>query len=268
MRIKKYLILLILIIPLSIAFAAWEGIIWPAPTGGNVQGKDSLTVDMSDAADGYIYCKGATSSKRYKLRIEKDGTTLTYDLNTDGNYELFPLQLGSGSYKVNLYRNTSGKKYTTAGEISFNVDLKREDAAFLVPSLFVNYNENTGAVAISEELCAGLETDREKFEAIRKWMKKRFVYDYIKAVTVESGTMPDIDGTIETQMGICQDFAAIAACMLRVQGIPTQMAIGYRNNEYHAWNYVFLDGDYELYDPTMEINQVTKKGKYSLERFY
>lgn len=267
-RRKVLLFLLIFVISLTSAFALWSGIIWPEASGRDVSSNDALTVDYSHASDGYIMCKGKPSNSRYKMRIEKDGQTFTYDLNTDGFYETFPLQLGSGKYKVSLYKNKSGKKYSSGGEVKISASMNNEYAAFLIPTQYVDYTSSSGVVAMSDELCAGLSSDREKFEKIRSWIKATFLYDYVKAATVASGTLPDIDGTLENRMGICQDLAAIAACMLRVQGIPTQMAIGYRNNEYHAWNYVYLDGQFQLYDPTMEVNDVTKEGKYTLERYY
>lgn len=63
--------------------------------------------------------------------------------------------------------------------------------------------------------------DREIFETIRGYIKANYMYDYVKAATVAGGTLPDIDGCYEKKMGICQDLAALAACMLRVQGVPT-----------------------------------------------
>lgn len=262
------LILVIIAVSLSIAAAYWSGLIWPTASGNNVNSSDQLTVDSSNASAGYIMCKASPSDKRYKIRIAKDGNTITYDLNTSGSYEVFPLQLGSGNYKISLYKNKTGNKYSSGGELSISVSLNDEKAAFLVPTQYINYTPESLAVKKSEELCAGLDSDQAKFESIRSWMKSYFVYDYVKATTVAKGTLPNIEGAMENRMGICQDLAAISACMLRVQGIPTQLAIGYRNKEYHAWNYVYLQGEYQLYDPTMEINGVTKEGKYTLERFY
>lgn len=78
--------------------------------------------------------------------------------------------------------------------------------------------------------------DREIFETIRGYIKANYMYDYVKAATVAGGTLPDIDGCYEKKMGICQDLAALAACMLRVQGVPTRLMVGYAGKMYHAWN--------------------------------
>ena len=57
-------------------------------------------------------------------------------------------------------------------------------------------------------------------------------------------------------MGICQDLAALAACMLRVQGVPTKLMVGYAGKMYHAWNSVVIDGEEVLYDPTLELSAI------------
>ncbi len=250
------------------ALASQGKAIWPEAGGKDVKSSDGLTVDVTHAADGYILAKGPVTNKRLKLRISMGEVTLTYDLNSNGEYEVFPLQLGSGTYRCDLYKNASGKKYSKAGNVSVKVSLQDENAAFLVPNQYVNYTPETLAVQLSEEICAGLETDREKFEAVRAYIKSGYVYDFVKAVTVKPQTMPDIEGCMEKKMGICQDLAALAACMLRVQGIPTKFIIGYAGQSYHAWNGVLIDGEEVFYDPTLELNGIAGNQTYTVERFY
>ena len=76
--------------------------LWPQQAAvTNSSGK--LVLDSSGASDGYFFAAVSyPTSHRLKLRVIKDGTTLTYDLNTDGSYELFPLQLGNVYYEVHL----------------------------------------------------------------------------------------------------------------------------------------------------------------------
>lgn len=251
-----------------IALASQGKAVWPEAGGKDVKSADGLTVDATHAADGYILAKGPVTDKRLKLRISMGEVTLTYDLNSNGEYEVFPLQLGNGTYHCDLYKNASGNKYSKAGSVSVKASMQDEHAAFLVPNQYVNYTPETAAVQLSEEICAGLESDQEKFEAIRAYIKSGYVYDFVKAVTVKSGTMPDIDGCMESKMGICQDLAALAACMLRVQGIPTKFIVGYAGQSYHAWNGVFIGGEEVFYDPTLELNGIAGNQTYTVERFY
>lgn len=268
-KITVCLALICLTCMAAIALASIGDAVWPQADGVNEKSDGGLTVDYSHAQDGYVMVKGPESDKRLKLRISRGKATMTYDLNSNGEYEVFPLQLGSGEYQCVLFKNAKGKKYSQEGKVKFKVELSREDAAFLCPSQWVNYTAETQAVLLSEEICAGLESDREKFDAIRAYIQSNYVYDFVKAATVTGGTMPDIDGCYETKMGICQDLAAMAACMLRVQGIPTKLIIGYvGKNYYHAWNGVIIDGEEILYDPTLDLNAVSGNQKYTIERFY
>ena len=54
---------------------------------------------------------------------------------------------------------------------------------------------------------------------------------------------PDPDETMKTGKGICFDYAALAAAMLRSQGIPTKLIFGYVSPDdlYHAWNMFYTD---------------------------
>ena len=120
----------------------------------------------------------------------------------------------------------------------------------------------------SEELCANLTTDEEKLEAVRDFMTRGFVYDYVRALTGPGSYLGDVDGCFETRMGLCQDLAAVAACMLRVQGVPTQLVIGYADNNYHAWNNVCIDGEYRRLDVTAVLSGFSKDVVYTAERYY
>ena len=102
---------------------------------------------------------------------------------------------------------------------------------------------------------------------ISNYLKRRcnIEYDYEKAVNVSTGYLPDIDVTLKTKKGICFDYAAMMTAMLRSQGIPTKLEIGYLTEDvYHSWISVYLEEtgwvdnliefngtDWELMDPTV-----------------
>lgn len=249
------------------ALALYDAI-WPQQSGTNVLTSKSLVVDASNASQGYIMAHGDAGNKRLKLRVTQGQYKLTYDLNTTGEYETFPLQLGDGSYTVELFENVSGKKYSAEGKVSVDVKLDDPYAPFLGPNQYVNYTQDTEAVKTSYELCEGMTDEQEIFETIRSYIKTNYLYDYVKAATVKSGTLPDIDGCYETKMGICQDLAALAACMLRVQGVPTRLMVGYTGKMYHAWNIVIINGEEVLYDPTLELSAIESGQTYTVERYY
>ena len=78
-----------------------------------------------------------------------------------------------------------------------------------------------------------------------------------------SGYLPVVDEVFVSQTGICFDYAAVMATMLRSQNIPTRLEVGYVGEEYHAWISIYIkdvgwingviefDGsDWNLLDPT------------------
>ena len=97
---------LVLAVCAAIIVAA-SGIHLPEANGKTVKKDGKMTVDCSNMSEGYIMVKGKQSSKRMKLQIATSGAKLNYDINSDGEYEVFPLQFGSGKYQVSLFENAS-----------------------------------------------------------------------------------------------------------------------------------------------------------------
>lgn len=241
---------------------------WPSGSKNGVKYDEKLKIDVTNSSEGYFMAAVTSKTKKkLKLRVVMSGETLTYDLNGNGDFEVFPFQLGSGKYNITLYQNVEGKKYSVAGAISVKVNLTREDGAFLYPNQYVNYTAASAAVGKADSLCAG-KNEKDSYEEIKKFMTTSFMYDYIKSVTVKAGTLPDIDGCYEKKMGVCQDLSAIMVCMLRTQGIPARLIIGYADKNYHAWTVTEINGKEVFFDPTAALNAISKPLSYSVERYY
>jgi hypothetical protein len=250
----------------SVAIAM--GFLLPEQTD-ELKKKSGTVVDVGHADQGYIYVKHKAGKKRLKLRISSGSESYTYDLNQNGEFELFPLQMGSGSYKVRVFEHVKGSQYSGVSSISFSADIEDENLPYLYPSQYVSYGRDSQVVAESAALCDGMNSAKEKAEAVVEFVSGRFMYDYMGALLVsDAGTyLPNVDKTLETKKGICFDFAALVSCMLRVQGIPTKLVIGYADHAYHAWNQVYIDGQWHLVDTTAMITDTIVK-RYTPERWY
>lgn len=238
---------------------------YPSATGDTVYEGSGVTVDLSNASDGYLMVK-ASSTKKLKLRIIKGSKTYTYDLNGDG-YEAFPLQMGSGTYQLTVLQQVKGSKYAQLFTKKVKADVSDETGYALYPSQYVHYSEGSKAVQKSQELCEGLSSDEAITKAVIDFVTGSVLYDHIKAKTVESGYLPDVDDTLATKKGICFDYAALVACMLRVQGVKCKLVIGYADKFYHAWNEVYVGGKWLRYDTTSMVSGL-KVVKYTTERVY
>ena len=258
----------VLLIVLIVTAVSFSELLLPK-TGKKTKSKDGLTIDCSHMDQGYVMVKSAKSKKKLKLRVKKGGTTLTYDMNTDGTYIVVPLQYGNGKYTFTMYKNVSGKKYSEEGKITLTADMPNELSAFLYPNQYVDYDEDTLCVKEAMELCKDMTEPGKIYKAICDYMKTHFAYDYIKSVSVKAGVLPDLDGAWQKHMGICQDLSAIMVAMLRSQGVPARLEIGTMNATiYHAWVTAVVDGEEKFFDPTAALNAVSKDPSYTLERYY
>ena len=239
-------------------FTFASGINLPQASGKTVKKDGKMTVDCSNMSEGYIMVKGPKSKKRLKVQVATAGAKLNYDLNSNGEYEVFPLQFGNGKYQVVLFQNASGKKYSKEGTVKLNAKMNNELSCFLYPNQYVNYNAQTPCVVYAAELCKGMTDQADIYKAVCKYVTGNFVYDFIKSVTVKPGQLPQIDECWNNRMGICQDLAAMTCAMLRSQGIPARLMIGTVGaNTYHAWVVAVVNGGIESYDTF--LNYTAKK---------
>ena len=52
---------------------------------------------------------------------------------------------------------------------------------------------------------------------------------------MKSDYLPVLDQVLAEKKGICSDYAAVMTAMLRSQGIPCKLVVGYLKTESHAW---------------------------------
>lgn len=219
----------------------------PAQSGVTVYQNAKAAVDASNLADGYVSVK-YTGGKdvRIKVRITKSGTTDYYDynLNNKGTAETFPLTEGDGEYTIGVYENTTGTKYASAYSCTVTLALTSEFSPYLYPNQYVNFSDSSKVVAKAAELikAAGAKTDLEKVTAVYHYVVNNISYDYDLAANVASGYLPDVDKVLESGKGICFDYAAVMAAMLRSQNIPCKLVVGFAGKVYHAWINVYIEG--------------------------
>lgn len=205
-------------------------------------GNGQVAIDLSAASDGYVAIAG-TSSKRLKFQVIKGAETYTYDISSDGDPSVFPLQCGDGEYSFKVMENVMDSKYAESYSTSTDVQLENEFAPFLRPSDYVDYNKKSACVNKATEIASGAGSAMDVVNGVYDYVCSSVTYDEDKARTVQSGYMPSPDETMSTGKGICFDYASLAAAMLRSQGIPTKVIFGYvaPDNLYHAWNMFYTE---------------------------
>ena len=196
--------------------------------------------DLSQTEKGFIAISYVCED-RLKFQVIRDEETYTYDLPSDGSVTIFPLNMGDGSYLVRVMKNIGETKYMKVWSAEFEVHLLDEFQPFLRPSQIVCYDPSDHLVEVAYELTKYASSDLEIAGLIYDYLKDNVTYDHEKAATVQSGYLPVPSSTLETKDGICFDYAALAASMLRSQGVPCQLITGYVGEDelYHAWNRIY-----------------------------
>lgn len=222
----------------------------PAPV---LCGNDKAEIDLSRLEQGLIraHCPGETQA-RLKLQITKvEGIDYNYDLNNTGEWESFSLTEGEGEYTLRVLENLRDNRYTPVFTCSLALELEEETLPFLESTQFVRFSPRGRAAAVAAEVTAGLEAREEKVQAVFDYVVTHLNYDEGKMEAVEPGYLPDVEQILEEGEGICFDYAALTAAMLRSQGIPCKMELGYVKETYHAWvRWAGEDGQWHLLDPT------------------
>lgn len=236
----------------------------PEAAGAAVEQNDKAAIDYSNTADGYVMARYPDDpGLSLKVRVEGPGGS-QYDYNlAPGEYEAFPLSEGDGSYTVGVYEQVGGTRYALAVSVTAEVSLKDQFAPFVRPNQFVNYDGKSDAVRMAAALGGEAPALLDKVAGVYHYVTEALDYDKELAATVRAGYLPDVDTVLARGKGICFDYASLMAAMLRCQGIPAKLVVGYAGDAYHAWLSVYsaeegwIDGvihfdgaSWQLMDPT------------------
>ena len=249
---------------------------------------DGSKIDYSNTANGYVMIKYAGSHSNVRVQVTTPGGSKPlYPIFSKG-WEALPLTNGNGTYTISVLANDGGTSYTVVGKLDIKVSLSYSTVAFYRPNIFCNYSGGTSCVSYAAELTRGCDTEMAKIEAIYNYVVKTFKYDYGKASSVASSAyVPNLNSVWSSKSGICFDYASTMAAMLRTQGLPTKVCVGYVNGStYHAWISVYVSGTgwvngiiqfngntWKLMDPTFASTGSNKydwstKGSYSAMYYY
>lgn len=235
----------------------------PVASGVHLLQTDRAQIDYSNTQDGYVMVRfTAQTSKKLKSQVRGPSTTYTYTIQP-GIWTAFPLSDGEGGYQVTVFENVADTRYAAVASASFTVALRDEFAPFLCSNQYVNYADAPQSVAKAAELTAPQPNVLSKVKAVYDFVVTNFSYDTDLAASVQSGYLPNLDQVLQKRRGICFDYASMMAGMLRSQGVPCKLVVGYAGTAYHAWisvwspetgwveGVVFFDGtSWQRMDPT------------------
>ena len=239
----------------------------PQATGLEAYGNDSVSIDASNTTEGYFMVRYQGDADKSRIQVTTpDGTLYSYCL-VPGDYETFPLSGGDGSYQIDVYEHAYDNKYALSFSQTILVSLSDEFKPFLYPNQYVWFTQDSEAVTYGRELSQKSADDLDYVEQVYNYVIQNISYDTDFAEDIPTDYIPDIDVTMQTRKGICFDYASLMSALLRSQGIPTKLVVGYSGTAYHAWISVYLDEagwvdniiefdgkDWSLMDPTLAAN--------------
>lgn len=241
-------------------------------SGTAVKRGGGIVIDYSNMEKGYIMvrCEEDTT-QRLKVRLYGPTTTYTYHLSPL-EWTAFPLSDENGTYQITVYRNVTGSKYAAALSLTLHVVLEDPFGPFLRSNQYVDFDAAPKTVAKAAALTVDKTDTLEKVAVIYDYVVQTLTYDKALAATVESGYLPELDLVLEKKTGICFDYAALLTGMLRSQGIPAKLVVGYAGTVYHAWisvwsestgwvdGVIFFDGTtWKRMDPTFASSAGSSK---------
>lgn len=245
-------------------------VLTPKAPGTAVLAGEHVSLDVSNASDGYLILTYTGTNEKVKFQMEApNGVTYTYLVTASSSETIFPLTGGAGTYSFSLLESVDAEKdlYAIAFAETVNVPAVDDFLPYLTPNVYIYYEEGSAAVAQGAQLAENCYSDLEVIENIYYYVTQNITYDESKAQSVAYGYIPDPDTTLASGTGICFDYASLMTAMLRSQQIPTRLEVGYAGEIYHAWiscyvdeigwvdNIIEFDGkSWSLMDPTLAAN--------------
>lgn len=239
----------------------------------------SVTVNTNLGDKGIIGIQAdVAGNEKLKAKVCLGENAVYYNIKPDQMIKV-PLQMGNGTYQIELYQNISGAEYAKLFSQELNVTLENENEVFLYSSQIVNFEDSVNSMELAALLTQNAGSGAEKLRAIYEYVIQNITYDYDEINRIDSEYIPDIDNVLESKKGICYDYAAVMASLLREAGIPAKLLMGYRsdNENYHAWNQALVDGRWITVDATWDsvlmqdgqsFTMEKDAGLYSADKFF
>ncbi len=248
----------------------------PVASGLITHGDDIAAIDVSHTEEGYFMARYTGAASKAKLQVTAPtGVLYTYTLYGD-SYETFPLSGGNGEYHIDILEHAYDDMYALVFSHDLNVTVSDSFKPFLYPNQYAWYTADSDTVQLGIRLSEQSTGDLDYVEQVYEYIIENISYDTALATHAPIDYIPDIDGTLAKGTGICFDYAALMTALLRSQGVPTRLEVGYSGTAYHAWISVYLeeigwvddiirfDGkSWSLMDPTLAANNTSQStGEY------
>ena len=221
---------------------------WPK-TGDKILKNEAAQIDYSNINEGYIiaWVYDADPQKKFKIRLEEGGRAQNFSAHPAHKEIYIPMVFGTGIYRIAILRQVSGSQYKQVLSLTEPVKLISALSPWLHPTAYCEYFPDSKCVQVAADICRLELTDFDCLKKITSWVIDNLEYDHALAAVVNddktSFWIPEPDAVLAKKKGICWECASLTAAMLRSQGVPAKIVVGWVGAAYHAWNEVYLTTD-------------------------
>jgi hypothetical protein len=220
-------------------------------------------------ADGFFTLRGNIANpacldhvRLVVSRLDGAGTDVYY-LHKDFDTRIW-LRYGKGQYRADLYHllnitaasrmGTDGfisrAAYSRDPGISFVINNTRdEDGSLIYPGPGI-FSDDYRIMNLVNEITFDIKDGAGKIQAIHDWVVRMARYDTRAAENDDYRTKSDALIMLRRKAGVCEDYAVLAASLLRGAGIPTQVIHDKKKD--HAFNVIYQDDTPFLFDATWD----------------
>ena len=220
-----------------------------------------ITVSVTGLEDGIYYIQMYRAAERYTsyegCMWGKNGVKLN-------------VKNGIASYSASPVYAHNEKVYDS------NMTDKAVFECYLKPSGGVESDEKK-IIKLAKSIVSKGDSDYEKVRKVHDWVANNVWYDYDSYGSGSYGNNNALE-VLESKKAVCQGYANLSAALLRALGIPAKVVSGYAlglssggqwtestitgDKTNHAWNEVFVDGRWVIFDATWDSNNEYRKGTF------
>ena len=234
---------------------------------GRVVVRDGVSYyDLNKGAVCYIACTSFEGATSYNVSIKKITQTDTY-LNKEHTFAV--RKQTKASTIANAQAQTSieylDKFYASNKSFSTRID-------------HVDENDIAAFKKMAGIITKGCTTDKQKVDAITKWVKNNITYD--------TNTSSYSTAVFKSRRGDCQGMSSLIADFCRSLGMPAAYASGWKadltkwtiDDLYHSydrhkfaghgWDMIYFDGKWHMYDVLFDNYDVTDANKMADLGYY
>ena len=254
--------------------------------------KIRIDIDSGNFEGQYETVTG--SNQYFELTIQPTGTgagermeTATLDVRKASSNR-GPFQRFYTNLRVNFYFDGKDfKKVEFSPSLAYDGNkqawnTKREPSSYLEATSRIQ-SEESSIVEKADSLFEMDMSDYEKLVAIHDWVTTNIAYDAHYIATGER-VPQDAVTVLEQEVGVCAGYANIMAALLRSQGIPARYVSGYALGSHdsglgweneglyghsvgHAWNEVYIDGEWITVDATWNAGYIdSRSGEFVFDQ--